>query len=233
MRNSIDTVFFDFDGTLVFHKPDSLDIIRAFCQEIGQPLTTEAERIIRRSRHEYFGDSAIRPSSDLSPQDFWQHLNRFLLEAAGIQGDLEQLAQKVTDHLAGIAFSYYCPEGNFRILTELRNRDYGLGLITNRENVNRFYELLHQMDLQSYFDLVLASGELGVRKPDPAIFHTALERTGAAAANSIYVGDNYWADIVGAERAGMAPVLLDPHRLFPEADSLILAELDELLAWLP
>lgn len=51
--------------------------------------------------------------------------------------------------------------------------------------------------------------------------------------NSIYVGDNYWTDIVGAERAGMTPVLLDPHCLFPEANSPVLTQLDELMAWFP
>jgi FMN phosphatase YigB (HAD superfamily) len=47
------------------------------------------------------------------------------------------------------------------------------------------------------------------------------------------VGDNYWADVVGARRAGVTPVLLDPQGLFPEADCLVLDELDDLLAWLP
>jgi putative hydrolase of the HAD superfamily len=68
-----------------------------------------------------------------------------------------------------------------------------------------------------YFDWLVAAGEVGVSKPDPAIFHLALERAGAPADQAVYVGDNYWADVVGAQRAGLRPVLLDPHRLFPEA----------------
>ena len=63
--------------------------------------------------------------------------------------------------------------------------------------------------------------------------HLALERLGANAAESIYVGDNYWADVIGAQRAGVQPVLYDPHRLFPEADCPVLAQIDDLLAWLP
>ena len=106
-------------------------------------------------------------------------------------------------------------------------------MITNRENVDHFYELLDQLALRSYFDLVLASGEVGTRKPDPHIFYAALDRLGANAQESLYIGDNYWADVIGAQRAGVTPVLLDPHRLFPEADCLILDRIDDLLKWLP
>jgi FMN phosphatase YigB (HAD superfamily) len=74
---------------------------------------------------------------------------------------------------------------------------------------------------------------VGISKPEPGIFYAALERLGATADQSLYVGDNYWADVIGARRAGVTPVLLDPHRLFPEADCLVLDRIDELLSWLP
>jgi putative hydrolase of the HAD superfamily len=89
------------------------------------------------------------------------------------------------------------------------------------------------MALRSRFDLALASGEVGVRKPEPGIFTTALERIGATPGEALYVGDNYWADVVGALRAGVTPVLLDPYHLFPEAGCLILEQIEDLLAWLP
>jgi putative hydrolase of the HAD superfamily len=106
-------------------------------------------------------------------------------------------------------------------------------LVTNRANVDRFYELLDEMALRPYFDFVLASGEVGVHKPHPGIFEVALERLGANAGESLYVGDNYWADVIGAQQAGITPVLFDPHGLFPEADCLIIERIDDLLTWLP
>jgi putative hydrolase of the HAD superfamily len=234
MGNSIDTVLFDFDGTLVFHEPDSFDVISAFCAEIGQPLSAEAAHLLRRRRHEYFADPIIRDQlNSFSPGEFWQHFNRHLLEASGIEGDLDRLASRVTSRFADLEFTYYCPEDGRHALTELRGRGYRLGLITNRENVERFQELLDRVELWPYFDLILASGEVGVSKPEPGIFDAALERLGAKADQSLYIGDNYWADVVGARRAGVTPALLDPHRLFPEADCLILERIDDLLDWLP
>lgn len=231
--SSIRTVLFDFDGTLVFHEPDSFDVLRAFCVDIGQPLDDEAERQGRRTRHQYFVDPVIRDQlAGLSSEEFWQHFNRHLLEAICAEGDLDRLAEEVTDRLSGLELTYRCPGDGCDTLTELRARGYGLGLITNRHNVGRFHELLDQMDLWPYFDLVLASGEIGIQKPDPRIFAAALDRLGAQAKESLYVGDNYWADVVGARRAGLTPVLLDAHHLFPEADCLVLERIDGLLQWL-
>jgi HAD superfamily hydrolase (TIGR01662 family) len=227
-------VFFDFDGTLVFHQPDSFDVISAFCSEIGQPLSARVERQGRRTRHQYFVDPDIREQfNGLSREEFWQHFNRHLLQAIGIKGDLNRLAAEVTTRLANIKLSYHCPEAGCLMLTELRARGYTLGLITNREHVDHFHELLDQTELWLHFDLILASGEVGIRKPDPGIFHAALDRSGARPEQSLYVGDNYWADVVGAQRAGLTPVLFDPYRLFPEADCLVLERIHDLLAWLP
>jgi putative hydrolase of the HAD superfamily len=232
--NGVRTVLFDFDGTLVFHEPDSFDVISAFCADIGQPLDAESERRGRRTRHEYFVDPLIREQlGQLSRDEFWHHFNRYLLEAVGIQGDLDHLADEVTSRFSDLELTYHCPEGGCRTLAELRGRGYDLGLITNRENVERFYELLDEMELRPYFEMTLASGEVGVHKPEPGIFYEALARLGARAEESLYVGDNYWADVVGAQRAGVMPVLFDPHRLFPEADCLVLERMDDLLAWLP
>jgi HAD superfamily hydrolase (TIGR01662 family) len=234
VNNSIRTILFDFDGTLVFHEPDSFDVISAFCTEIDQPLDADAERRGRRMRHEFFVDPAISERlAGFSPDDFWQHFNLYLLRALGVEGDLERLAQILTARFGDLELTYHCPEAGCQALVELRDRGYGLGLITNRENTERFYELLDQVELRAHFDMILASGEVGVRKPEPGIFDAALERMGAKAEQSIYVGDNYWADVVGAQRAGVRPVLFDPHRLFPEADCLILERIDDLLAWLP
>ena len=234
ISKTIDTVLFDFDGTLVFHEPDSSDILSSYCSEIGQPLGADREWKLRRTRHEYFVDPLIRSElASSGPDVFWMHFNRHLLDSIGIDGDLDALASEVTSRTGSVDFHYDCPADGTDTLRELRRRGYGLGLITNRSNVERFYELLDDLELRAHFDLVLASGEVGIHKPEPGIFYAALERMGAKSQQSIYVGDNYWADVVGAERAGVNPVLYDPRRLFPEAECPILDRIGELLEWLP
>lgn len=57
---------------------------------------------------------------------------------------------------------------------------------------------------------VVDSGAVGVEKPDPRIFEFALERLGMPAEGMWYVGDTPAFDVVGARRAGMQPILMDP-----------------------
>lgn len=58
--------------------------------------------------------------------------------------------------------------------------------------------------------VIADSAVVGVDKPDPRIFHLALEAIGADPAAAVHVGDTVSADVVGAERAGIVPVHLDP-----------------------
>lgn len=69
-------------------------------------------------------------------------------------------------------------------------------------------------------------------KPDKLIFDHALKLAGTSASETMYIGDNYFADVVGSRRAGLIPVLYDPGSLFPDADCAAIksfAELYELL----
>jgi putative hydrolase of the HAD superfamily len=67
-------------------------------------------------------------------------------------------------------------------------------------------------DLAAVFDATAFSCELGVAKPDPRIYRAALERIGATAAETLFVGDGSDDELAGAASAGLVPVLLDVDR---------------------
>jgi putative hydrolase of the HAD superfamily len=75
---------------------------------------------------------------------------------------------------------------------------------------------------QDLFDVVVISGDVGLRKPDPAIFELTVERLGVAAAKCVFV-DDYPGHLEPAKQAGMTTVL----HLSP---SETLRQLTELLA---
>jgi putative hydrolase of the HAD superfamily len=60
--------------------------------------------------------------------------------------------------------------------------------------------------LADFFDAVVISGEVGVGKPDPAVFAEVLDRLGATAETAVMVGDSWERDVVGARQVGMAAV---------------------------
>ena len=65
---------------------------------------------------------------------------------------------------------------------------------------------------------IVDSGAVGVAKPDPAIFHLALEVAGTTADRAIHVGDAYQYDVLGARAAGVRPILVDPLGIRDDAD---------------
>jgi putative hydrolase of the HAD superfamily len=79
---------------------------------------------------------------------------------------------------------------------------------------------------------VLDSGVVGVGKPDPAIFHLALDALGVAPEHAVHVGDTPAADVAGARAAGVHPVLVDPYDHHPEADVVRVHHLHEVVALL-
>jgi putative hydrolase of the HAD superfamily len=70
------------------------------------------------------------------------------------------------------------------------------------------HAVLERVGLRASVDAVVTSSEAGARKPEAAIFERALELAGAAAAESIHVGDSVGEDVEGARAAGIEPVLL-------------------------
>jgi putative hydrolase of the HAD superfamily len=81
----------------------------------------------------------------------------------------------------------------------------GIGLITNGPaDIQR--PKIELLELAGVFPLIVVSGEVGLWKPDPAIFRLALERAGGDAASAIYVGDSAEHDVPGAQAAGLRTV---------------------------
>jgi putative hydrolase of the HAD superfamily len=90
-------------------------------------------------------------------------------------------------------------------LASLRGAGLKLGLITNG-SVHMQSRKLKSLALAPMFDTILISDAEGVSKPDPQIFHRALERLGAKPGHSVFVGDNPDVDVAGARAAGMRAV---------------------------
>jgi putative hydrolase of the HAD superfamily len=83
-----------------------------------------------------------------------------------------------------------------------------------------------------YLEFALTSGEVNSWKPDTKIFEHALQHLDLQPEDALYVGDNFYADVIGARRAGIHPVLIDPDGIFPEADCPVIAAIGDLRGFL-
>jgi len=93
-----------------------------------------------------------------------------------------------------------------------------IALISNFDYPPHIYSVLLDMNLYRYFDSIVISGEVGVKKPDPGIFTIALEQTNLQNDEIVYIGDAP-EDIQGAKAAGIHPILIQRAQL--DQDRLI------------
>ena len=87
------------------------------------------------------------------------------------------------------------------LLADLKT-NYKLGLLTNGPSDTQ-WEKIEALGFDQKFDAVIVAGDVGIYKPDVRIFELLMEQLGVAAEHSLFVGDTYDADILGAHQAGM------------------------------
>lgn len=201
---TIDFVWFDLGYTLVYQERE--EAFRRFLLEEGIVLGIER---IERAYHltdklfmrEYPGVLGREPDT------FYPWYIGVLNHALGLRFDLDRQCRRLRELQGPPERSWRAFPEAASVLRELRSRSFGVGLISNWDRSAR--DVLTAAGLLPLLDPIVVSSEVGVAKPDPAIFRIALERAGIAPERCLYVGDNYYDDVVGSERAGMKSCLIN------------------------
>ena len=232
--NGIKAIFFDLDGTLRHSVPAGGDVFTDYVRTLGFPVSQEDRLRAMRWEHLYWANSMDLRDDLLAhsgeSENFWIEYSRRRLVVLGVSPALaREFAPRVSAHMG----TEYRPESIVpdevrTTLVELKQAGYIMAVLSNRND--SFVKLLEEHKIGEFFDFSIPAGEVQVWKPDPGLFEHALKRAGLTAQQAIYVGDNYYADVVGARSAGLTPVLLDPLGIFPEADCLTIKTFDELKA---
>jgi putative hydrolase of the HAD superfamily len=224
----LQAVFFDAGETLLRPWPSFWQRFVAVAEAHGE--TFEAASVEAASAAA--AREAAWPSDWTDPatqRAFWGGFYDTILTRLGHRGDRAELVDAL--------FAAFTDPAGYKLfddarpaLATLAGRGLLLGVVSNFEPwLRRILELEGVADC---FGAVAISGVLGVAKPDPRIFHAALQQAGVAAEATVHVGDHA-DDVAGARAAGITPVLLDRYDRRPHADShrvRSLTELVELLA---
>ena len=176
---------------------EGLGNIRWIFFDVGSTLVDESAAYDRRIREMIAG-------SDVTYEQFQQKREEFARQNK--RGDLEAVA------FFGLTKTPWHHEDErpypeaAEVLHALRARGYRIGIIANQAAGTA--DRLRSWGLLEHIDLVVASAEAGVAKPDPAIFRMALEQAGCALAEAAMVGDRLDNDIAPAKATGMRTVWL-------------------------
>jgi HAD superfamily hydrolase (TIGR01549 family) len=228
----IKAIFFDLDGTLRHSVPSGGEVFTDYVMTLGLPVNDEARLRALRWEHLYWANSVDMRDDLLAhsgeTEKFWIEYSRRRLIALGASSQwAREYAVKASVHMG----EFYRPESIVpddvrRVLPQLKQEGYILAVISNRDKP--FLNVLEEHGISEFFDFSLAAGEVNVFKPEPGVFEHALHRVNLSPNEAIYVGDNYYADVVGSRRAGLQPVLYDPSGIFPDPDCATIKSFDEL-----
>lgn len=213
-------VFFDVGNTLLF--PNRARMLAPLPQE-KHPTLAAWQALERRTKKE-FDQGIISGKID---HGFWWTFHTYLLQEADALDD--RLRDAIVENTQNSANWDQILPGTRDALERIR-RQYAIAVISNADG--RIDAVLRRCGIDDCFATITDSGNVGHEKPHPAIFVAALRDMKADASESLYVGDVYSVDYIGARNAGMDAVLFDVAgayrgQAFPRVESLA-----ELEGWL-
>lgn len=208
-------LFFDVGNTLLF--PNRKRMLHALHQHQIFPSEELLLGIERRTKWEF--DSLLETHSAVD-HGFWHIYYSNLLKELRLSDDSAHAdlvsRTRISANWCDIRL------GTREALQRLAV-NYRLAVISNADG--KIADVLARCGIADCFETITDSGIVGKEKPHPAIFDAAVRSMGVSAAESLYIGDVYSVDYLGATRFGMKAILFDVagayrDRGLPRVDSL-------------
>jgi FMN phosphatase YigB (HAD superfamily) len=217
MTEAPKAVLFDLGDTL-WHFPEmpaAMEIrmetmrrIQAALEEFGVPFEGELRFLGREIRLGVEKADRAAYESDCVSPDFNEVVRQIASRAGQREFTYEQGA-RLWDawNLGGLMLGRRMFDDAFRTLDWLRDHGFRLGCVTNRVfGGARFTEELRELGLDTYFESVAVSCDIGYMKPHPECYRFTLREMGLQPEECVMVGDSLRADVQGAQALGMTAV---------------------------
>lgn len=187
-----DAILFDWDDTLCGAEPHRLVYAQQVARDLGLELTLpEVYRAFVRA-----GDSAARA---------WGSFIEGVPVELGIpEAGHETFVRRYRERDMYKRFLLF--DDVLDMLDHLTERDLRAGIISNNDEVAKH---VRRLDVEHRFEIVVSPETFGVGKPHPEIFLQTLAAMGVEPERSLYVGDSWDNDVIGARAAGLTPILID------------------------
>jgi putative hydrolase of the HAD superfamily len=95
-----------------------------------------------------------------------------------------------------------------QLFGQLHRSDVKVGIVSNTEALLTRFEL-HSFPILQTAEAIVLSSDVGVRKPEPEIFQLAVNRIGVTSDTTVFIGNDWAADVLGARRAGIRAIYLN------------------------
>lgn len=225
---AIEAVLFDLYNTLLLSDDRELerrDAVGAFAQTLADHgVSISSDRTL-----EHVFDHAVDRTAEDDFTVFERRLNTFL-ESEGIVATSEAIQSSAAAILRTWEPCWALDRDAMSVLSEIRERRYATALVTNFDHYPYVRSLLPRLGIADLFDEVVISSEVGFDKPQPEIFHLALQNLRVAPGSAVHIGDDD-VDISGAHAAGVRPIRIS-RKGRVNGDETTVTSLRELLMML-
>jgi len=191
-------------GTLVELEPPAEPLRRELRDRFGLDVSADAAAVALRAEIAFYRAHHDEASDRARLVDLRARAAAALRDALPAEASALPLAPLTEALLAALRFRPFpeVPE----VLRAARAAGTRLVVVSNWDV--SLHDVLEETGLAALVDGVVTSAELGCAKPQPAIFARGLALAGAAAGEAVHVGDSVEHDVVGAQAAGIAPLLV-------------------------
>jgi len=221
---ALSAISFDFGGTLAFETEEDYEVYHRILTNLGFNFSLSSlESAFKKARTIW---NAKRQRGEIWNEERMLELVKDMLNFVGVKN--EELATKIVNLWPeNVSFKAY--EDVSKTLDELIKSNYKLIIISNVSSERNLRTYLIKCGLQKYFSYLVASGTVGIEKPNKEIFLLASKMLGVEPHRILHVGDDYEADYIGAKNAGFKAVLLDRAEKYNDKDVLRIKSLLKLL----
>ena len=211
-------IFFDLGETLVTQNiEDNLVTMKAL-EKISKilPRHKSSSELFTIYKQGYKVNEAFRSKNHVEiPIQAW--MVQLLTWALGQEPEDSLVKEAIKIFVSARAENAIIFPDSKPLLEKLSKRRIKLGIISNVSSHDVAVEILRKVGLLDYFDAVITSAFVGIRKPDPGIFLYALMQFGLQPPEAVIVGDSERHDVWGGAITGMKTVLVSKR---PVTDSL-------------
>ncbi|MFM8320083.1 MAG: HAD family hydrolase [Chloroflexota bacterium] len=243
MTRRFDLVLFDLGDTLLYFDGSWAEVMAEGRRELLRSLQAAGLPVGQDFLDDFYRD--LKAYYREREAEFVEYTVGYVLRAClarwGYADLPEAVARRALQDMHTITQAHWIPEDDaLPTLQRLQALNYRLGLISNAADDPNTQVLVDKGGFRPYFELIVSSAAQGIRKPNPQIFHTALQALGAPPQRAVMVGDTLGADILGARNAGIFSIWITRRAnrpanaahadtIHPDAVIGRLAELPDLL----
>ncbi len=234
-NHHVKNIIFDLDGTLVHRVPHRAVYIQGFLADRGIQMTKPQEIEAGHWSHQFWENPTNYEPDENDPVNPWFHfwlgyLERYY-EILNLGWEtLEPLFNELALRLDEDQRDETLGDDVEDVLSLLQNKGFRLGVLSNRYRPVR--PVIDQFGLSAFFEAVFSAGELDSEKPEREIFIRYLDIFNGKPSETLYVGDNYWLDGIGAQNAGLHPLLIDLYGWFESFEIPIITRFKDLIGYL-